>query len=213
MFANTGLNAGRIHSDERRCHEQRSHSRSRRASGSGSYRAHPAATIRVLAALAGDDTGVGLAEITGAGLPSTVADIEASESVLELDVLRRQGTEALVQFETTMPLLLFPIRDSGVPLETPSTVEDGEAEWEVTAPQRRLSELGTQLEGFGIPFAVEELHQHVEPDQLLTDSQLYLLRTAVERGYYDTPRRCTLTELAEALDMAKSTCSAPPCGG
>jgi predicted DNA binding protein len=35
----------------------------------------------------------------------------------------------------------------------------------------------------------------------------YLLRTAVERGYYDTPRRCTLTELAEALDMAKSTCS------
>lgn len=34
-----------------------------------------------------------------------------------------------------------------------------------------------------------------------------LLREAVERGYYDTPRRVTLVELAEELDIAKSTCS------
>jgi predicted DNA binding protein len=29
----------------------------------------------------------------------------------------------------------------------------------------------------------------------------------VERGYYDTPRTCTLTELADHLGIAKSTAS------
>lgn len=33
------------------------------------------------------------------------------------------------------------------------------------------------------------------------------MNAVIERGYYDTPRRCTLTELADELDLAKSTCS------
>ena len=170
-------------------------------------RSHPEATFRILAALAGDDAGVGLAEITSQDLASVLTDIETSESVVELDVLRQQSGEALVQFETTMPLLLLPIQDSGVPLEMPFTIEEGEAIWEVTASQRRLSELGTQFEQFGIPFTVNEIHRHVEPTQLLTDTQLELVRAAIERGYYDTPRRCSLTDLAAESDLAKSTCS------
>ena len=31
--------------------------------------------------------------------------------------------------------------------------------------------------------------------------------TAVDHGYYDTPRACSLTELAEEVGIAKSTCS------
>lgn len=88
-------------------------------------RTHPAATVRILAALAGDDAGVGLAEITSENLPSILDDIAASESVVELDILRQQSDEALIQFETTTPLLLFPIQDSGVPLEMPFTIEEG----------------------------------------------------------------------------------------
>jgi predicted DNA binding protein len=44
-------------------------------------------------------------------------------------------------------------------------------------------------------------------DPLLTDRQRRLLETARDRGYYDTPRRITLTELANELDFAASTCS------
>ncbi|EMA46073.1 helix-turn-helix domain-containing protein [Halococcus saccharolyticus] len=170
-------------------------------------RAHPEATFRILAALADDDAGVGLAEVTSQNLSSILSEINASDSIVELDILRQHGDEALIQFETTMPLLLFPVQDSGVPLEMPFTIEEGEANWEITAPQRRLSELGNQFEQFEIPFTVNEIHQHIEPTQLLTDSQLELVRTAIEQGYYDTPRRCSLTDLAAESDVAKSTCS------
>ncbi|WP_435129886.1 helix-turn-helix domain-containing protein [Halobaculum sp. D14] len=170
-------------------------------------RSYPDAAIRILAALTGDDAGVGLAEITAADLRDIVADIQSDETVTELEILQQYEDTVLLQFETTMPLLLLPVQDSGVPLSMPFTIRDGQAEWEITAPQHRLSELATQLDQFGIPFTVNEVHQHIEPEQLLTDRQLRLLTAAVENGYYDTPRGCSLTELAETLDLAKSTCS------
>jgi predicted DNA binding protein len=89
----------------------------------------------------------------------------------------------------------------------PFTISDGRAEWEITAPQHRISELGTQLEALGIPFTVNEVQLRIEPKKVLTDRQLSLLHAAAEHGYYDTPRRCSLTELAAEVDLAKSTCS------
>jgi predicted DNA binding protein len=133
--------------------------------------------------------------------------VRGYESVTNLDVLSHHGETALLQFETTSPLLLTAVQDSGIPLEMPFDLVDGEATWEITAPQDALSTLGRQLEEFGIPFHVERIEQTVQPDQLLTDTQRALLTTAVELGYYDTPRECSLTELADEMGLAKSTCS------
>lgn len=170
-------------------------------------RDHPDVGIRILAALTGEDAGVGLVEIASPDGDEILEDIRTNDSVTEFEILQRTDDTVLLQFETTMPLLLLPIQDSGVPLTMPFTIRDGKAQWEITAPQSRLSELGTQLEEFGIPFTVNEIHQYIEPDQLLTDRQLRLVHAAVDHGYYDTPRRCSLTGLAEDLGLAKSTMS------
>ncbi|MFB6224624.1 MAG: helix-turn-helix domain-containing protein [Haloarcula sp.] len=164
-------------------------------------------TFRILAALPGEDSGVGLAEITSADLPAVLRDIEERESVTTMEILSHRDNKALIQFETSMPLLLFPVQGSGIPLEMPFTLSDGQAVWEISAPQERLSELGEQLEEFGIPFNVDRIQQHIESEQLLTESQLELVVEAIESGYYDTPRSCSLTELADRAGIAKSTCS------
>ncbi|HET7323687.1 MAG TPA: helix-turn-helix domain-containing protein [Halococcus sp.] len=170
-------------------------------------RTYPDAQFRVLAALADGQAGVGLAEITAQELSSILAEVDASEAVTELDILQQHNNTALIQFETMMPLLLFSIQGAGVPLEMPFLLTEGTVEWELTASQGRLSELGRQFEQFGIPFTVNEVQQHFEPEQLLTDRQLELLSVAVEAGYYNTLRECSLTELADELGIAKSTCS------
>ncbi|WP_135822821.1 helix-turn-helix domain-containing protein [Halostella litorea] len=170
-------------------------------------RSYPDARVRILAALADEAAGVGLAEIAARDLPDLVGDMAAYDEVIDLELLQDYEDEALVQFETTMPLLLFAVQDSGVPLELPFDIVDGAAEWTVTAPQDRLSELGEQLDTVGVSYTVDYVQQTIDSDQLLTDHQLNLVRTAVEVGYYDTPRTCSLTELAEELDIAKSTCS------
>ena len=170
-------------------------------------RAFPAAEFRILAAVPGKDSGVGLTEITADDLVAILGEMDDTDAVTDLEILQQWEDTALVQFETSDPLLLFPVQGSGIPLEMPFTLSDGEARWEITAPQERLSALGQQLEEFGIPFRVERVSQHVETEQLLTQSQLELIQAAVENGYYDTPRDCSLTDLAEAVGIAKSTCS------
>ncbi|MFC4248047.1 helix-turn-helix domain-containing protein [Natribaculum luteum] len=170
-------------------------------------RTYPDAQFRILSAFPAENGGVGLAEVSADSLRAVLTEIQNHESIAELYVLQRHQDTALIQFETPMPLLLLPIQGSGIPLEMPFTIRDGEAEWEITAPQDRLSELGTQLEEFGISFTVNDVSQHIEPTRLLTAKQLQLVREAVDRGYYDTPRCCSLTELADELGIAKSTCS------
>lgn len=51
------------------------------------------------------------------------------------------------------------------------------------------------------------MREQTELEQPLTDRQLTPVETAVEKGYYDAPRTCTLTELADSLALAKSAYS------
>jgi hypothetical protein len=170
-------------------------------------RTHPDTRFRILSAFAGDEAGVGLAEITGPDLTAVVTAIDDADAVIECAPLQVDDERALVQFETDLPLLLSPVQDSGAPMKLPFDIVDGEARWEVTASRDRLSRLGSQLDQLGIRFHVESVQQRVEMDQLLTERQQSLIRAAVEQGYYDTPRECSLTDLAGEMDIAKSTCS------
>lgn len=170
-------------------------------------RAYPDGRFRILAALPGEESGVGLLEVSAPDVASVLEAMEAEPAVTELDSLQETDDSVLVQFETSEPLLLAPMQGSGVPIEFPFDIVDGAASWEVTAPQDRISVLGQQLEAFGIEFTVEHVHQHLTSERLLTDRQRRLVETAVALGYYDTPRDCSLTDLADDLGIAKSTCS------
>jgi hypothetical protein len=163
-------------------------------------RRYPDAVFRILAALSDAENGTGLIEVRS----------EQYRGILDemAEYLQFGNDEqALVQFETTLPLLLLPARDSGIPLEMPFELSDGTAVWEVKTSSDRLSELSEQLDFFGISFTIDYLQYDVTEKRLLTDSQEETVAKAIEMGYYDTPRECSLTELAEELDRAKSTVS------
>ncbi|WP_123534710.1 helix-turn-helix domain-containing protein [Halosimplex salinum] len=170
-------------------------------------RNYPDAQFEILTVFPKGEGGVALAEITAEAVEEIVVEMDAYEEVTSTDYLQRTDDTALVQFETSNPVLLLPVRNAGTPLELPFTVVDGTVQWEVTAPRDRLSTLGDQLRQFGIDFEVIAVRQEMETEQLLTPKQHRLVQTAVREGYYDTPRECTLTELADESDIAKSTCS------
>ncbi|MDY6765331.1 MAG: helix-turn-helix domain-containing protein, partial [Halobacteria archaeon] len=164
------------------------------------------AVFRVVATLLKDQSGVGLVEVDSQNLSDVIPDIESHYEVIEFEVLHRNETEALLQFETTNPLILFVARESGVPLKSPFTIQNGKAKWRITAPHKQLSELSNQLNKFGIRFTVEYIRD-IDAEHLLTDRQREVVLTAIEEGYYDTPRKASLTEIAERAEVAKSTCS------
>lgn len=123
-------------------------------------------------------------EVSSGTLEAVFEAVESAGTVTAFDVLGRSDGRALVQFETTVPLLLMAARDSGMPIATPFEVVDGEATWEVTASAETLSELGTQLEGLGLPFSVDHVREGVGEERLLTETRAELVRTAIREGYY-----------------------------
>lgn len=170
-------------------------------------REFPSATFRVLSAVPSGETGFGLLEIESDSLPAVLTAVESRDGITSLRVMQRSDDTAVTQFETDEPLLLLSVRESGAPLELPLTIRNGRALIELTASRDRLSEFGDQLETFGMSYTLNQVYDAVEGSDLLTEQQRELLVTAVELGYYDTPRECTLTELADEMGLAKSTAS------
>ena len=73
-------------------------------------RSFPAAEFRILAAVPGKDSGVGLAEITAEDLVAILGEMDEVDAVTDLEILQQWEDTALVQFETSEPLLLFPVQ-------------------------------------------------------------------------------------------------------
>lgn len=169
--------------------------------------AYPETTFRVRAATANTATGVARIEIDGDEPEAVCEEIRSYDAVTDLTVLEADEATWLVQIETTVPLLLSSLQDSGVPIEMPIEVRDGQLRLELTVPSETLSSLGETLDQLGIAYTVERIQQDVESDPLLTDRQRWVVEEAIDRGYYDTPRRTTLVDLADDLGVAKSTCS------
>jgi hypothetical protein len=88
-------------------------------------RQYPEATFRVLSAMPAGETGVGLVEVVGDSIPAVLAEISGGEDVERVDVLQRVEDRPIVQFETSEPMLLFSVRESGAPLDIPMGIRDG----------------------------------------------------------------------------------------
>lgn len=67
--------------------------------------------------------------------------------------------------------------------------------------------LKAEFEDTGFTYEVVSVTQSTQPTDLLTDRQRRFMIEALQRGYYDSPRECSLTDLATALDVSKSTAS------
>jgi hypothetical protein len=170
-------------------------------------RQYPDTRVRVLAATANEEKGFARLELLGADAGDVCERIDTYDTVTDLTVTEREPGRRRVQLETTVPVLLNAIQAAGIPLDLPVEITNGTLELETTVPPKKLSTLGETLDSFDISYTVEAIRQETNSNSLLTDRQQWLLNEANDRGYYDTPRQITLVELADELDIAKSTCS------
>ncbi|RKD88657.1 helix-turn-helix domain-containing protein [Halopiger aswanensis] len=170
-------------------------------------RDYPDTRFRVLAATATDEMSAARIEVIGTAAARICEELRTYDAVTELEILETACHRRRVQLETTTTLVLTAIQSAGVPLRMPFEISDGTMALNTTIPQHQLSKLGESFREFGIEFTIQRIQPEADSESLLTDRQQWLLYEAIDRGYYDTPRRITLVELADELDLAKSTCS------
>ena len=101
---------------------------------------------------------------------------------------------------------LRPLIDVGVIPNTPFEVRDGWVEWTIECTQIKAKNLIQRFREDGLPHRL--LSTRSSSTELLTPKQRQVFELALREGYYDVPRRTSITEMAPLLGVAKSTLSA-----
>lgn len=135
-----------------------------------------------------------------------VASLQRSSVLRSAVVLESSSGQARVRAELPMSSLDRAVTRSGIGPRFPFEVREGNARLLLVAPREEAAEFVRSLRADGIRVAILSSREH-HPHEKLTDRQREIMRAAVAHGYFEVPRRVTLTELARRLHLAKSTLS------
>ncbi|WP_313691774.1 helix-turn-helix domain-containing protein [Halorarum halobium] len=127
--------------------------------------------------------------------------------VTDFEVRHAGSDRVLCEVATTIPEPHGAIADSGVVPSFPLHLEGGWLVGDLVASRDQLSAFRDELDSAGIEYRITQVSATSTESPLLTDRQREVVDVALEHGYYDSPRDCTLTALAEHLDVNKSAVS------
>lgn len=142
------------------------------------------------------------------------ADVEALYQVLDeapevdsYEVLRSDQGGLLLQLDAAEHAPRAAARAAGMVPQYPMILRNGWQTIETIISWERLSQLKTEFERADVSFEIISITESIEMTDLLTDRQWEVLTEAITRGYYENPRNCSLTELADILDVNTSAAS------
>lgn len=167
----------------------------------------PDEVFKVLAGHLTDRGIVGLVEIETPNAAAIIQHFDDASEIHSHDVVYADEETALLRFVIADTQSFRALRTSGIPPNFPSRIQDGWLYTKQTASHEQLSQYIDEMEAADLPYQIQSVDQSHDQIELLTERQQEFITEAIERGYYDSPRDCTLTELAEMLDVNTSAAS------
>lgn len=153
------------------------------------------------------DRALELGEVVGPAADQASTAMRNHSAIEGYELLETDAKRALGKYETTQTALYEFAESSALTIEFPVTVERGWYRFDLTGTRAELETLEDVLEQSPLSYELESLVTRTDPESLLTDRQREVLETAARKGYFAVPRTCTLAEVAESLDIDKSTAS------
>lgn len=165
------------------------------------------AEFKILASQPTDDGVLEVVEVTTPDGDAIARRFDDAPEVRSYEVLHSNEGMVLIQFVFPMPSSYEARRATGNLPRFPIIIQDGWLSGELIGSQEQLSEFTTELAVAALPFEITSFTQSYDATGLLTERQREFITEAVERGYYDSPRGCTLVELAETFGINQSAAS------
>ena len=170
-------------------------------------KAHPDTVFEVLGAWPDGEELRMLVETDALGGDPLLETLGAISAVTGSNVRHAGSDRVLFEITTTTPEPHGAMVDSGIVPSFPLHLEDGWLVGDLVASQNQLSAFRDELDSAGIEYRITQVSAAPAESPLLTDRQREVVDVALKHGYYDSPRDCTLTMLAEHLDVNKSAVS------
>lgn len=148
-----------------------------------------------------------IVETDALGVTLLTETLGTVSDVSDFEIRHASSDRVLFEVTTTTPEPHGAMEDSGIVPSFPLHLEGGWLAGDLVASQDQLSTFCDELDSAGIEYRITRVSATTAESPLLTDRQREVVDVALEHGYYDSPRDCTLTTLAEYLDVNKSAVS------
>lgn len=165
------------------------------------------AEFKILVSHPIDDGVLELIEVTAPDGDAIVRRFDDAPEVRSYEVLHSDEGMVLIQLVFPMPSSYEARRGTEVLPRFPLIIRDGWISGELMGSQEQLSAFTTALAAAELPYEIVSFTQSYNASGLLTERQREFITEAVERGYYDSPRGCTLIELAATFEVNQSAAS------
>ena len=155
--------------------------------------------------------GNSIIEITHYDLKSIIDLIRAHESVLEFSILEQEDNRVKFNVKTYDPYLLYALIKCGVLVDFPVNVRQGNAYWRLIANRDRIDQLLTIFDDRKIDYELLRIgnspYNLEDEAHKLTLEESNVLNEAINRGFFEIPRKISLEDLANQLGKSKSALS------
>lgn len=170
-------------------------------------REHPTAEFRLLAGYPTEDGAVHLGEIVAEDPNSAAEAIEDDPAVPTYQHLHADDNRALARYETRNTGFYDFIEAQSLAPEYPIVVRDGWFTVDFTATRSTFEAVESTLAASPLAYELLSVVESAETDDLLTDRQRAVIEVALQAGYFEVPRQCTLADVAADLGVDKSAAS------
>ncbi|TQQ82687.1 bacterio-opsin activator [Halonotius terrestris] len=167
----------------------------------------PTTQFRLLAGVPVEGGSMALGEVTGEHAPAAAEAIRTHEAIREYDELYADTTRAIAQYKGAQKPFFEFFDESAVPPEFPVVTENGIVEFDVTVTREQFEHMGDVLDESDTSYELVSVVSNRDSESLLTDRQRECLAVALRAGYFEIPRDCTLADVADRIDVDKSTAS------
>ncbi|MFC6756642.1 MULTISPECIES: helix-turn-helix domain-containing protein [Haloarcula] len=167
----------------------------------------PDATLRLLTGVPMGDRALELGEVRADDPEPVVAAIRNHPDISAYEPLWSGDGRAIAQYEASEQRLYEFLWSSSLPPEFPIVVQNGVMEFDLTATREQFEAFGDALEAGEQEYELLSVVHATDDGALLTERQRESATTALRLGYFEVPRGATLAEVAQTLDVDKSTAS------
>ena len=122
-------------------------------------------------------------------------------------ILHRDDETVVLMLEGQPPNGYFVSEDIEYHPTNPVVARDGYLFIEFVMPESKMAAMWDSLDDRNVEYEILSITDGYNVLDSLTARQREILTAAIKNGYYDNPRECTLTDLADELDVNKSVIS------
>lgn len=169
--------------------------------------AHPEAHFKMLNAWPSEETVRVFLETSTVDLESLEKTLSNVPGITDSEIRHADTRAILFEVSTPIPIPHGAMAESGVVPSFPMYLEDGWLSGDLITSHKQLSLFQEELRAAEIEYQLISISSTDIETSLLTERQQAVIELALEQGYYDSPRECTLTDLAEKLSVDKSVVS------